>query len=1373
MRLPEVTPYRVYIKWLETRDKCRPRNYWKKYLEGYEKTAGVPAIEEPETLEKGYKNKEFIFEIDREATGRLRHLAGKNYVTLNILLQTAWGVMLARYNAVQDVVFGSVVAGRPPEIDGVESMIGLFVNTIPVRLRFDEETRFNELLGYLQQDDVESKAFHYYPLADIQSESMLKHHLIDHIYVLENYPVKEQVERLTAGDNNNVLLKLSNIEAFEQSNYDFNIVIAAESLLTVRFIYNENVYGSGGIRRIAEHFKHVLSQVLTDETRRICALDLLPPGERQEILYKFNDTRVDYPGDKTLHRLFQEQVVETPDRTALVGSWRCTLAVGKGPPPPTDKEEKTVELVHLTYRELNEQSNRLAHRLRERGVKPGTIAAIMVERSLEMIIGILGILKTGGAYLPIDPDTPHHRVHYVLRDSAASILLVGESFEEEEKIFISRLGALWELLPGESCANPEVNLQSTGLAYVMFTSGSTGKPKGVLVEHRNVVRLVKNTNFIEFGEDDCLLPTGAPDFDASTLEIWGPLLNGSTLHPVKKDLLLDIQTLRQIIRKYRITIMWMTSPLFNQVSEVDIDLFKGLRTLLVGGDVLSPPHINRLKERFPGLKVINGYGPTENTTFSTIHFIEREYETTIPIGTPINNSTAYILDKNGCLLPLGVIGELCVGGDGVARGYLNNPELTGEKFRDSPFRKGERVYRTGDLTRFREEGTIEFLGRIDHQIKIRGHRVELGEIENHLLKMDQIKEAVVVALPSTDADDGNCGYDRRLYAYFTADQPLDPAQLKKYLSVHLPAYMVPVHFVQIEKIPLTPNGKVDRRMLLVEVIQTGEKYTAPRNEREQKLADIWSEVLGLGKEKIGIEDNFFDLGGHSLRVTLLAARVHKEFNIKIPLVEIFSAPTIKELSEYIGRTAEDKHISIEAVEKKEYYILSSAQRRLFFLDHFENIGTTYNVPCMLKFKGRLDIESVERTVKRLVERHDTLRTSFELIANKPVQRIHDHVEFKIDVFPMAGKCIEEMIKVFIRPFDLNKAPLMRVAAAELPGEETLVLYDTHHIVSDGVSMEILMKDFKKLFSGQQLELLKIQYKDFSEWQDRLFESGQIREQEEYWLNRFADADKIWRLNLPFDYQRPVNMHYESDRYVFKLGRVETFRFKALITETQTTLYMNLLAVLSILLYKYTGEEDIIIGTGVAGRRHTCLQDIIGFFINLLALRNYPRGSKTYLEFLQEVKTNGINAFENQDFQFEKLIEKLEFGRDFYRNPLFNVSLTVQNFESQQDSGHSTPFIPLRMDHTTMNVDINFLIADMNEEIYFNLDYLAELFKRETMERLAADFLKIIEIVSGNKEIKIRNIELSDAVEKEKLLSQIRQDQVFFERMQEVDFDEIF
>ncbi|HLP46625.1 MAG TPA: amino acid adenylation domain-containing protein, partial [Candidatus Kapabacteria bacterium] len=605
------------------------------------------------------------------------------------------------------------------------------------------------------------------------------------------------------------------------------------------------------------------------------------------------------------------------------------------------------------------------------------------------------------------------RIDYILNDSGAKLLITAN--EIASYVF--------------NFHHSSFSVHHSGqLAYIIYTSGSTGKPKGVMVEHRNVVRLVKNTNFIEFRENERLLQTGALEFDASTFEIWGSLLNGMTLCICGKDEILNPGKLKENITKYNISTMWLTSPLFNQLSGVDVEMFAGLKNLLVGGDVLSPFHINRVRERFPYLNIINGYGPTENTTFSTTFKIDKEYSQGIPIGKPIAHSTAYVVDKAGHPVPVGVSGELLVGGDGVSRGYLNNPELTADKFIFFPnFLTSSLpnfpLYRTGDLARWLEDGNIEFLGRIDQQVKIRGYRIELEEIAVQLRHHPGIKESVVV-------DNMDESGDKYLCAYIVPmGEPAIP-DLREYLAKMLPDYMVPTYFVYLDKIPLTANGKIDHRALPKTGVKELKEYIMPRNNTEVKMVKLWSEVLAIEKESISVHSNFFELGGHSLKAMILLAQIYKEFALKISLTQFFQMPVVCELSQYIVKkhiSAKNNYAMIEPVEKKEFYVLSSAQRRLFALQQVVSLGTVYNIPQVIPLNIPVDIEKLTETFKKLIRRHESLRTSFLLIDEEPRQKVHEEVEFAIAYYDLSAfENIEKIVQNFIKPFDLSRAPLLRV-----------------------------------------------------------------------------------------------------------------------------------------------------------------------------------------------------------------------------------------------------------------------------------------------------------------------------------------------------------
>ncbi|KAF6616096.1 amino acid adenylation domain-containing protein, partial [Paenibacillus sp. EKM102P] len=618
------------------------------------------------------------------------------------------------------------------------------------------------------------------------------------------------------------------------------------------------------------------------------------------------------------------------------------------------------------------------------------LVGLMTERSIDMIVGMLGILKAGGAYVPIDPAYPEERIRYMLDDSGTELLLT-QSHLVDKVAFDGHMLVLngAQSVYHEDGSNLEPLSGPNDLAYVIYTSGTTGQPKGVMVEHRNVVRLVKNTNYAQLDADTRILQTGAIVFDASTFEIWGSVLNGGQLVLVSQDVILDVLKLKDAVHSYGITTMFLTTPLFNQLSQQDLTLFEGIRELLVGGDVMSVPHMNRVLEAHPSLRISNIYGPTENTTFSTVHAIIGVQSESVPIGRPIHNSTAYVVDHSMRLQPVGVWGELLVGGDGVARGYRNRPDLTSEKFIDSPFRSGERCYRTGDMVRLNADGTLEYKGRIDAQVKIRGYRIELGEVETQLLKLEAVQEAVVIAREDEQGQ-------KQLCAYVVANEEVVASVLRSTLSQKLPGYMIPSYLVQLEQMPLTPNGKIDRKALPApeDSLQTGADYVAPRTWVEVKLAQIWQDVLGL--TQVGVKENFFEIGGHSLRATTLASKIHKELNKPLPLRSIFEAPTIEQLAVVLEQLDQVTYASIPVTEERSFYPLSSAQKRLYVLHQFDPHDVNYNMPSVLQVSGPLDVKRVEHAFRQLIARHASLRTRFDLIDSEPMQWVEDTVPFEVE-----------------------------------------------------------------------------------------------------------------------------------------------------------------------------------------------------------------------------------------------------------------------------------------------------------------------------------------------------------------------------------------
>ncbi|MDN4090756.1 amino acid adenylation domain-containing protein [Paenibacillus polymyxa] len=898
------------------------------------------------------------------------------------------------------------------------------------------------------------------------------------------------------------------------------------------------------------------------------------------------------------------------------------------------------------------------------------------------------------------------------------------------------------------------------LAYVIYTSGTTGQPKGVMVEHRNVVRLVKNTNYAQLDADTRILQTGAIVFDASTFEIWGSVLNGGQLVLVSQDVILDVLKLKDAVHSYGITTMFLTTPLFNQLSQQDLTLFEGIRELLVGGDVMSVPHMNRVLEAHPSLRISNIYGPTENTTFSTVHAIIGVQSESVPIGRPIHNSTAYVVDHSMRLQPVGVWGELLVGGDGVARGYRNRPDLTSEKFIDSPFRSGERCYRTGDMVRLNADGTLEYKGRIDAQVKIRGYRIELGEVETQLLKLEAVQEAVVIAREDEQGQ-------KQLCAYVVANEEVVASVLRSTLSQKLPGYMIPSYLVQLEQMPLTPNGKIDRKALPApeDSLQTGADYVAPRTWVEVKLAQIWQDVLGL--TQVGVKENFFEIGGHSLRATTLASKIHKELNKPLPLRSIFEAPTIEHLAVVLEQLDQVTYASIPVTEERSFYPLSSAQKRLYVLHQFDPQDVNYNMPSVLQVSGPLDVKRVEHAFRQLIARHASLRTRFDLIDSEPMQWVEDTVPFEVeytkvqaegattDTDTRVGKEVDELVSCFVRPFDLKAAPLLRVGLVDLgvsgAGQEPqhVLMLDMHHIVSDGVSMGVLTEEFVRLYDGEELPPLRIQYKDYAVWQQSETHQEWMQRQEAYWLDTFRGELPV--LDLPTDFARPSIRSTAGDTVVFGLEREVSERLKELAAHTGSTLYMVLLAAYTALLHQYSGQEDIVVGTPIAGRPHADLEPILGMFVGTLALRNYPTAEHTFRSYVEEVKVRALQAYEHQDYPFEELVEKLNVKRDMSRHPLFDTMFTLQTTEEGELQLADLSFRPYGLEQTPAKFDFTLEAREEEAGIQFGLQYATALYQRETVERMTRHFIRLAEAVAANPDAKLGELELITAEETEQIL----------------------
>ncbi len=1321
--LPPVIPYSRYIEWLEKQNHEQAMNYWAECLRGYSESASLPWRRSGDASE--YVRSEVEGKLSEALTDKLYELARRYEVTPNTIMQTAWGIILQRYNGTNDVVFGSVVSGRPSEINGIESMVGLFINTIPVRITSTPDMTFGECIRQVQHTALEAERYSYSPLYEVQSQSALGAHLLDHIMMFENYPTDEQLKM--AFETEALGFTIERIQAFEQSNYDFNITFRPGKQLSIYMHFNSTVYAKEEIERTLAHMMQFVGEALDDPDAPLCGIEMLPEHERLQ-LSAFNANAADYPSDKTIQQLFEEQVQRTPDSVAIV-----------------------FEDQRISYAELNAKANGLAHQLRDIGaVRDGRIS-LLADRSIDMVVGILAVLKAGSAYVPLDPEYPDERLAYMLEDSGADIMLVQPSLlKKAEALRAANWNGKLVVLGSEDKVdshNPSIINEPSDLAYIIYTSGSTGKPKGVMVEHKGIAN-VQLSWCEHFGvvPEDRIVQFASSSFDASVSEIFMSLFVGAELYIPTKETVYDAAQFVAYAKQHKITVATLP-PTY--LSMADPEQLAHMRVIITAGSAITPELAQRTMQH---TQYRNAYGPSESTICTSVWVPEegqRIESRSVPIGKPIANLQVYVIGHHNQLQPIGAAGELCVSGVGVARGYLNRPELTAEKFVEHPLRPGERMYRTGDLVRWLPDGNLEYLGRIDTQVKIRGFRIEPGEIENELQKHPAVREAAVVVHTEDDGIQSLCAY-----VAGDAVNELDAAALRAYLSQRLPDYMIPSYFVALEQLPLNPNGKVDRKALPSpkQGMGTGSQYEEAATSLEAKLVELWQQVLG--RDRIGVHDHFFDLGGHSLKATALASAIQKQLDVSVPLKQIFRTPTVRELARYIEQAEQRKYKPIEPVAEQEVYPASSAQKRLLVLERLEGgQSVNYNIPMMLMLDGQLDASRLASTLQQLVERHEALRTSFEWVEGEPMQRIHAKAELQLNRSSVhSEEELRHKAAAFIRPFDLGIAPLMRAELIEIAdgsasaadAKRHLLLLDVHHAIADGVSMGVMLEELSQLYNGGELSPLRVQYKDYAVWQQARVQSEEMDKQRDYWLKQCAGELPV--LDLPTDYARPAVQQFTGDRLSFKVDAGLTEQLKQLTKKTSSTLYTVLLAAYQVLLARYSGQEDIIVGTPLAGRLHSDTERLLGLFVNTIAIRAYPEGTKSIAAFLEEVQETTLAAHENQEYPFEQLVSDLNVPRDMSRNPLFSTLFALQNITPVKLQLGEAVVSPYPADYRISKFDISIEAAESGSEIQLSVEYATHLFQASTIERMMKSYLAILGAFCGDRTMALADIPLIPEVE---------------------------
>ncbi|MCP4414818.1 MAG: amino acid adenylation domain-containing protein, partial [Gammaproteobacteria bacterium] len=1059
----------------------------------------------------------------------------------------------------------------------------------------------------------------------------------------------------------------------------------------------------------------------------------------------WNNTKTNYQKDKCFHQLFEQQVEDTPNNIAVVF-----------------EENK------LTYKELNYKSNQLAHYLQTLGVGPETLVGMCIERSLEMVIGLLGILKAGGAYVPLDPNYPQERLATMLDDSAVPILLTSES---TLLVLPKHKGktVCWEkdsdVINKQSQDNPICGVKAENLAYIIYTSGSTGKPKGTMIPHQG---LSSHLSWFTktFLEEECegTLVHSSMSFDATIDSLFTPLVVGKkvTLLPEKKEIDALVTALAD---QNNYSFLDATPSLLDTISQLlpaNMSAIK-LNTLIFGGEALTEKSLSFWRTCTAETRIYNLYGPTEAIVDSSYYEVDTNnfFTDSVPIGRPTANRQLYILDQYLQPVPIGVVAELYIGGDGLARGYLNRPELTAEKFIDNPFEEGK-LYKTGDLARFLPDGNIVFMGRIDHQVKIRGFRIELGEIESVLNQHADIKESVVVSKENKQKDN-------YLVAYvITNNVGSEISELRAYLAKKLPEYMIPSAFVALETIPLAASGKIDYKALPeADLGSTREdEFVAPRNETEIKLAQIWQAVLGI--ESVSINDNFFQLGGHSLLATQVMSRLRDTFKVDFPLAEFFKHPTIAELAKCIESEATGKlsgkhsHAPIKILDRTKEIELSFAQERLWLIEQLAPDNTAYNIPLATKITGELDINILKRCLNELVSRHEPLRTSFPVVDGHAFQHIVPELILEIPEYDLSDlgtkertKKIEEYLhNEAVTPFGLTNGPVIRACLLFTGNNEHILLLTVHHIATDGWSMGILFNELSglyKAFSQQKpspLTPLTVQYADFAAWQRQWLKGAVLEEQLDYWREQLAE---LTTLELPTDRPRPAEQTYSGAEETLTLSGELIRGLEALSQAEGATLFMTLLATFKVLLHRYSGQDDIVVGSPIANRHYSEIENLIGFFVNTLVMRTDVSGNPDFRELLRQVRNNALEAYAHQDTPFEKLVEALQPERDLSRNTLFQVSFALQNFSGMDIELENLSIDPIDDDVHTTHFDLDIYVSQEDSSLSICFVYNTDLFEEKTISRMLEHYRHLLEGIVIDPGCRISELPLLTDKEKNQLL----------------------
>jgi len=1278
------------------------REYWTRKL-SYEREESHLRPDHPRPANYANHNSCFIFDVKEDLHQKLKRLTGNGPFLMYTALLVALKITLHKYTGNRWIVVGSPSLKEHEEVTPSR-------NALAIVDELSGQLSFRQVLLNVRQTLLEAYDRQQYPYERLLED-------LDH----GNWPNRGALFDITL-----LLREIHNPPVDTKNDLTIYLDRMYDGLRgCVEF--SLELYESKTIERFCEHWLNCLENALANPDLKISELEITSRQEREQLLFAWNDTDWSYPG-KCFHELFEEQAKTTPDALALVDS-------------------KT----QITYRDLNTRANKLGHYLRKLGVGPEVMVGLCVARSIEMVVALLGILKAGGAYVPLDPHYPQARLAFILADAGLKVLVTEQTLNESlpaHEAGLVRLDIDGELIEIESGEDFDSRAMMTSLAYVIYTSGSTGRPKGVLVEHRGLANLAEaQRQVFKVEPDHHTLQFSSLSFDASIFEMVMALRSGATLHLGDHNSMLPGPGLSRFLKEHSINNVTLPPSV---LSALTVEPLSDLHTIIVAGEACAVELVNRWAE---GRRFFNAYGPTETTVWATVARCQVGAQG-ISIGKPISNTRMYVLDQYCRPVPVGVRGELCIAGHGLTRGYLNSPALTAEHFVPVPFgsEAGARMYRTGDAARYRPDGQIEFLGRLDEQVKLRGFRIEPGEIEASLRRRADVSDAVVVV--REDVADS-----KRIVAYVVphADASVSVQDLREQLKMLLPDYMVPAAFVLLEALPLTPNGKVDRRALPdPELFHQVDEPATALTPIEEMLVEIWSDILSL--EKVGLHDNFFEIGGHSLLATRTMARICDVFRVELPLECLFESPTIAAVAARIEAARNDGP-SIQSLPpisprvKAGLVPLSYAQERLWFLYKLDPGNPSYNIPAALKLTGLLKPPALIKSLNEIVGRHEVLRTRFEEVDSCPVQIVTPATDLPVPLIDLSekGEAEAEATAMSLAitdartPFDLSQGPLVRFSLLRLSDEVHILLLNIHHVVFDGWSLDVFIRELAALYEnfsmGQPSSLpeLKIQYADYTIWQREWLNEEVLAKQLAYWKRQLGEAPSSWE--MPTDHPRLAAQTNNGVRQPFRLPGSLIASLKDLSRREGATLFMTLVTAFKSVLARLTAEDDIVIGTDVANRNRAETDDLLGFFVNLLALRTDLSGDPTLREVLARVREVTLGAFQHQDFPFGALIKELQKDRDLSRTPLFQVVFALQNTPLDDLHLSGLSIQPMMIDTGTVQFDLIFSMIEDADGLRGVVAYNTSLFEPETITRLLKHFQIMLEALVNDPDQHLSDVRL--------------------------------